>query len=553
MAVSLCNGVAYVVGKGEQIERGKAFSFFLNGHLEDVLLLYDEDDGYYGMITYKSLLESHNMEEAVICEKLILDEEDADEFWRKAQNHLQDADSGVLPVFGRDMELLYFARYNSELRGAWGRLQYLQQNIDKKFWKQFKEYGRQVHIAGVNDVLYFFRKWLCSIGVRVSVEGEIWKLMGVEESPAEGGEILVTDETCGLVHSLYLEYMEILEGTMADELAELKDLLWEPYICRQEQGKIIFHLTEYSYFADSILPLVIYYLERGKECIAVFSPLHSIIWMGRENAQKLIKIIRRIQGLGGKCYLYEEKELWMQEYEICYLCSEYSNNFPSVKAKNVVAVQITAIYTHMYWIEGRFESVFSEQAREAVDYLVVSEFAADWICKRNPKWEDKMLRFGYPKLDTLYHSLWRENEIPAEWKEKAAGKKVILITLNEISSTWWEFLEDRAGIAVIWRPHPLMEREDSIKGNMDKAERMDNVIIDRRLSYYASFQLSDALITSVYSSIAVNYLYLDKPVCILDSDYDFAKAAIDYRQETWYKSADIVFEEQRARAKRKSC
>ena len=39
----------------------------------------------------------------------------------------------------------------------------------------------------------------------------------------------------------------------------------------------------------------------------------------------------------------------------------------------------------------------------------------------------------------------------------------------------------------------------------------------------------------------INYLYMDKPICILDSDQDFEETAMDYRQEMWYKSADYAF------------
>ncbi len=41
MAVSLCDGMAYRIMEDEIIERSQALSFFLNGHIEDALLVYD--------------------------------------------------------------------------------------------------------------------------------------------------------------------------------------------------------------------------------------------------------------------------------------------------------------------------------------------------------------------------------------------------------------------------------------------------------------------------------------------------------------------------------
>lgn len=56
----------------------------LNGHIEDVLILHDKEGNYCGMITYKSLLKGNRIEDAIIYDKLILDEYvGLEQFWKR--------------------------------------------------------------------------------------------------------------------------------------------------------------------------------------------------------------------------------------------------------------------------------------------------------------------------------------------------------------------------------------------------------------------------------------------------------------------------------------
>ena len=83
--------------------------FFLNGHTEDYLLLYNECGQYRGMITYTSLLRSTVLEDSIIHEKLYID----DTFWEKARALLGDGEAvDALPVFNQNMEIQYFAKYD---------------------------------------------------------------------------------------------------------------------------------------------------------------------------------------------------------------------------------------------------------------------------------------------------------------------------------------------------------------------------------------------------------------------------------------------------------
>ncbi len=542
MAIELCDGTAYIVEKDGIGDLNTLLSIFLNGHMEDVLILHDKEEKYCGMITYKSLLKGNSIEDIIIYDKLILDEHvGLEQFWKKARKFLKHASDDILPVFNKNMELLYFARYNQNLFDIECEFEELRKHTDRKLWEKFKAFGKPVHIVGMNDVLYFFRSWLVSVGTEVSVEGELWELMGYEAATCAEEDVLITDQSCGLVHTLYVEYTDLLVESMLDETTELLELLYRPFVPDREQKKAMFHLTGYSYFAESILPLLYYYLKHGKECVVVFGSILSMLGPGKDHAGKIIRMARQIETLGGKCYSEQVEEVWQQEFGVCYLCSEYSGVLPQVKAEHIVAVQTTAIYTHAYIRKGHVQALFSEWVRNKIDYLVVSEYIAGWISERSHGWEEKILKFGYPKMDAIYDSLTDNIVIPEEWLKRTAGKRVILIMIEPVSQAWLDYVENRDDVIVIWRPHPYLAEQLWLKKEIEKAKRMKNVIVDRELSYYASFRLSDALLTKTFSSAMINYLYLDKPICILDSEQDFEEAAMDYRQEMWYKSADYAF------------
>lgn len=533
MPVSLCDGNVYSVNK-KDIGQEWCVTFFSNGHAEDYLLLY-EDNQYQGMITYQCILHAADFEKCIIDEKLLI----GDTLWNDA-GEIFEANPAiqVVPVFNDSMEILYIAKYDAALMQPWKKLCEMQMFVDQKLWESFQQYENYVHIKGINDVLFQLRKWLISLGVKVSVEGEAWKAFGVEGIAGWDNEIVVIDSKCNWVESLYEEYYSWLECSSA----RLKKLLYKPYISDGTgKEKIAFYLTQFPYFTESIQPLIFRYLQSDKECVLIFPNIKMIMSRGADNINKMINLIGKFEALGAKCYVADEKTVYSNTFFVCFLCSEYSGRLPQKLrevSRFIVAVQITALYIHMYQSIGKFEQVFSEQSMNEIDYLVASEYIADWICRRNGQWDRKILRFGYPKLDTLYHSQAAQSNIPIEWKEKIKGKTVFLFTTYDMDHSWLEFFMDRnADMIAIWRPHPhsmaTVEEQKKIK---DIKEHY-NVIIDDKPSYDISFQVSDALIASLHSSVMLNYLYTEKPICLFGGVKTYQNAVIDYRDEIWYKCA----------------
>lgn len=544
MPVELFDGQVYTIdAEIDAIDREDVLQFFLNKHMYDILALYDELGNYKGIISFKGLIQNNDLISAIVCEKLCIN----CNFWEEARNVFGEScdDDKIVPVFSNDMRMIYLAKNSPKLAVRWQKLCELQAHIDQITWKGFKQYVHAIHIKGINDLLFDLREWMVSLGTEVSVEGEAWEFFGIKESK-NVKKTLTVDHECRWIDSLYIEYCNWRDNYSTG----LKNILTKPYVGGViKRETVLFYLPETSYFVESIIPLIFRYTCSEMEVIITFPNMQKIIGLGCENVKKMKEVIEKLENNGAKCFSVEEKELYQKKYSICFLLSEYSGKLPSALRNlscMVVAIQATALYTHMYFHADKFDEVFSEQAREEIDYLIASDYIADWICERNRKWSGKVLRLGYPKLDALYNNLKQKPYIPSDWLEKTVGKKVILFTTYMLEQSWLDAfanMEWRRNVAIIWRPHPgAMCIADKRKRIIEIGEKYD-IIIDDMLSYYASFWLSSALVSGSYTSVMVNYLYTEKPVCIYDSTEMYARAVIDYRKEIWYKCAYVTYVE----------
>lgn len=413
----------------------------------------------------------------------------------------------------------------------------LKMRVDEKILNTFCCYKKKIHITGMNDLSCILRDWLILMGTEVSVEGEEWRKIGLEETTCPDSDVLIVDSECGWIEELYQEYYDTY---LKENMTEFEKLLHKTYTCScGHQENILFFIASYAYFVDSISPLIFRYLQSSKRCVIVF-PTHAmkdIVYQGYENLEKMIQLLKKIEAAGGECYAGSEHGLYLDRYEVCYLCSEYSGRLHRglrAASKYVVSLQTTALYTHCYWVKGSFEETFSDSAKEEINYLVASDYIANWICEKDASWNNKILRLGYPKLDLLYHALKESIEIPESWIEKVFGKKVVLFTgLEEYCLEVFH----RQEVITLWRMHPIWRTHINTKKYIEEMmKKYNNIILDTRVSYYEAFKLSDALVgCEGVSSIFANYLYTEKPICLYS--HNEREFVIDYRKEAWYKGA----------------
>ncbi len=515
------------------------FQFFNEGHKEDIFVIYDNEHKYFGAITYYSLLSSPDLSNAVIDEKIVLEEG----FWNHAYALLAGCIGKVVPVFSKDMELLYLARYECKLEIAWKKLSVLK-TLSMEYaglWESSKYFLKHFHITGCNMVLYEFWKWLALQGISVSVSGEQWEMLGIDTCEEQKEGTVFVDDNCEVIEYLYDEYLYGLreecsqlenafaEGFLGDMQAENKIMFWMP---------TIWGVTP----MNNIMPLVVMYLKAGKNCMVITPPKEELIQLGSKHMKTTIAFISQVQQLGGNiCSCNEIGKICQGRYSVCYtMLIDYIPMFPAEireKIDTMVVLQSWAFFTH-YYMKGphcTFEKDFSDKVRNAIDFYVVSDFAADWICRQNKLWSNKMLRFGYTKQDALYNYINGKQDIPEEWLEKAKGKKVFLFTI--LKKEWAETLFQSGKYIVILRPHPLyLNRYGKVIKMYEKISK-GKLILDDRDSYNASFCLSDALVTDPFCSLSVNYLSTGKPLLICMHEVNESNIHIDFRQEDWYKAA----------------
>lgn len=318
----------------------------------------------------------------------------------------------------------------------------------------------------------------------------------------------------------------------------------------RRKHNILFTASHLSYLWDGIAPLYKYYMKKTDvECTVMFSSIWDILKVGDRNLKETAQNISEIRKSGGKVCFYKN---WNSDrkFDACYNSLGFSEWYGNGKevSKIVVSLQTTGYHTHYYIGNQKFEDMFSEHQRKESDYIVVSKFMAAWVVKREKKWRDKLLSFGYPRMDNLYESI-QHCHVPTEWKECIAGKKVIYFTDFQ-SALFMYCLEycKRDELVLIWRPHPYDYNSSWTRKRIEEWGNKENVIIDTNQSYSIAFKVSNALVTSFATSVQINYLFTDKPVLILDREFwKWGENGVDFQEEEWYKAAYVAHDERTCR------
>lgn len=120
------------------------------------------------------------------------------------------------------------------------------------------------------------------------------------------------------------------------------------------------------------------------------------------------------------------------------------------------------------------KTIVQSEAMRHIYVDVLTEFTKGTAADR-AYWEKRILGLGSPKLDKVTHTKREEIEIPPEWlpiinKEDGSRKKVIFYNtglsallqheekmLVKMRDVFRIFKENREEVALLWRPHPLIE------------------------------------------------------------------------------------------------
>ena len=190
------------------------------------------------------------------------------------------------------------------------------------------------------------------------------------------------------------------------------------------------------------------------------------------------------------------------------------------------------------------------------DYIVLQSEQQKECC-RGLTFYDRILPLGSPKFDKIFNYCKNGVSIPEEWQYDFSCKKKLLLNTTIVDllennetifgklKAFFRTVLERKDVAVIWRPHPLLEatvkamHPELIKQYQDLVKFFnDNKIgvFDTTADVSRAVVVSDAYIGSDNSSIIALFEFCNKPVFILDSTRIFTNNV-----QRKKKKADEVF------------
>lgn len=246
---------------------------------------------------------------------------------------------------------------------------------------------------------------------------------------------------------------------------------------------------------------------------------------------------------------YEDFSLDKERPDIIYIHNPYDGNnyvtsvHPDYYTENLKKYTDELVYIPYYILGegGMPDSHRSLPSYQYIDKIIVQdedkkESMLDFVP------EEKIAAIGCPKVDRLLKLDKKkqeilEHEIPQEWREKIAGKKVILFNisitgiLNNKRYAMKKIryvlscFENRDDVVLLWRPHPLIEATlKSMRPELygeymeikDSFVRKGKGILDETGDAGIAAVVADAYLGENTSSLVHYFGVLGKPVMYID-------------------------------------
>ena len=305
----------------------------------------------------------------------------------------------------------------------------------------------------------------------------------------------------------------------------------------------------------------------------VFFPYKADMWDSLESIYLAARADRRCEAIVCPIPYYEkdaEKDEWVYKYEGMRFPQEIPITYFEKIDLSDNAIDVAYIhnpYDGFNLVTSVHPDYYSEELRKHVRKLVYVPYYmdgavfstglrglpvmqnADWIvmasdymkesCRQEPFYK-KILPFGSPKFDRLIHMNQKGKMIPEDWKWALEDKKILMLntSLNEflemndllLKKLWavFQLVRDHGDVALIWRPHPLLEstiramRAPLMRAYQDLVRFFHDEkigIFDTTSDADRAAVLSDGYLGSKYSSIIRLFEVLGKPIYRFSYDY----------------------------------
>ncbi|MCD7708364.1 MAG: CDP-glycerol glycerophosphotransferase family protein [Clostridiales bacterium] len=211
---------------------------------------------------------------------------------------------------------------------------------------------------------------------------------------------------------------------------------------------------------------------------------------------------------------------------------------PEYYSRNLKKHTKLLVYSPYYVNGGQVTAHYIDlPSNDSFDYIIAqSEFSKTFYEGR--RCYGKVLPFGSPKIDNVIRMSKDKPPLPADWEPILAGKKSLMLntsincflrqgeTYLAKLKNMFEWFKGRDDVALIWRPHPLLESTiKSMRGNMleryrelvDFFEREKIGVLDRTPDVTATVTISDGYIGEQASSVTNLFAAALKPLFILNN------------------------------------
>jgi hypothetical protein len=157
----------------EEITKGKLFQYFLQGNnIDNILVIYDENNDFYGTCTYGLVLQAgDDIDNCISKEKVYISEtlwDDAKAIFKK------DMILKYLPVFNMDNQLAYFCYNDDRLDVFLKEINEIQIHKEWMVLEAISPLLQAICFIDLNEVSYRFYQFAMSKDIPVITIGEKW-------------------------------------------------------------------------------------------------------------------------------------------------------------------------------------------------------------------------------------------------------------------------------------------------------------------------------------------------------------------------------------------
>mgnify|MGYP002509418170 CR=1 FL=1 len=238
-------------------------------------------------------------------------------------------------------------------------------------------------------------------------------------------------------------------------------------------------------------------------------------------------------------------------------CNFVTSVHPRFYSSNLKKYTDLLIYVPYYSTSGVMSEAQSLcPAYIYADYIVIQSPGLRAYFDANIP-DDKFLPLGSPKFDKIINKCQNPSELPVEWKERMAGRKVYFYNTSlsgmladteaflKKMNCVFECFEGREDACLLWRPHPLLEDTfDSMRPQYRHIyDALKRMFLDKRLGILDttpditdSIAWSDVYIGDAGTSVTALFGVAGKPVFILNN------SIMENTEESeWWKYINIGF------------